>query len=254
MATRSAAPLGAPIWIILQTTDVERARGFYGELFGWKGEEADEQFGGYFEFAHDASPVAGCAPPPDGATSEWTMYLAVADASATAAAAAAHGGEVLFAPMAIKDFGTMTIVTDPGGSRVGAWQPGAHVGYLTYDVPGTPGWFNLETRAFARTLAFYEDVFAWSTRALGDTDEFRYSALVVGDEMLAGIHDYEANLDAGAPTAWTVVFRVEDTDASVASSIRLGGSVRRVAHDSPYGRLATLADPTGAEFALISGG
>jgi hypothetical protein len=48
-----------------------------------------------------------------------------------------------------------------------------------------------------------------------------------------------------------VYFRTDDADASIARARELGGSVIQPAEDTPYGRLATLADPTGAAFKLI---
>lgn len=45
-----------------------------------------------------------------------------------------------------------------------------------------------------------------------------------------------------------------DTDESLAQAVSLGGAVVSPATDSPYGRLATVSDPTGATFALVSGG
>lgn len=47
-------------------------------------------------------------------------------------------------------------------------------------------------------------------------------------------------------------FAVDDTDAAVATVQRLGGRVVQPAEDSPYGRLAEVADPTGALFKLVS--
>jgi predicted enzyme related to lactoylglutathione lyase len=49
-----------------------------------------------------------------------------------------------------------------------------------------------------------------------------------------------------------VYFGVEDTDAALAKIVDLGGSVLTAAQDSPYGRLATAADPTGARFKLVA--
>jgi hypothetical protein len=43
-----------------------------------------------------------------------------------------------------------------------------------------------------------------------------------------------------------------DTDSQVAAVTNNGGSVVRPAEDSPYGRLATVADNQGAVFSLIS--
>jgi predicted enzyme related to lactoylglutathione lyase len=43
---------------------------------------------------------------------------------------------------------------------------------------------------------------------------------------------------------------VDDVDASVARIKSLGGSVVVEATDTPYGKLATVTDPAGAEFKL----
>jgi predicted enzyme related to lactoylglutathione lyase len=47
-------------------------------------------------------------------------------------------------------------------------------------------------------------------------------------------------------------FGVADTDAALARLVELGGSVVQGAQDTPYGRLAHAADPTGAEFKLVA--
>ena len=44
----------------------------------------------------------------------------------------------------------------------------------------------------------------------------------------------------------------EDADATLATITRLGGSVIRPAEDTPYGRLAEAADPTGVHFKLVA--
>jgi predicted enzyme related to lactoylglutathione lyase len=255
MPTRTDAPVGAPIWILLQTTDEPAARSFYERIFGWEGTPADPGYGGYFTFYRGEDPVAGCseheASEPQADT--WVTYFASNDAEVTAKAAAAAGAAVLVEPMQINVQGTMAVVADPGGTVVGIWEPNEHRGFRRFGEPGTPGWFDLETRDYAVVVEFYRDVLGWTTSVLSDTDEFRYTMLQVGDEQLAGIMDGGGYLAAHAPTSWTVVFSVEDTDATVDQVLELGGAVQRPAHDSPYGRLATVEDPMGAKFALISG-
>ncbi len=59
MPERDAIAIGAPCWIDLWTSDVEAARRFYAELFGWVAEEANPDFGGYFMFTQQGHPVAG---------------------------------------------------------------------------------------------------------------------------------------------------------------------------------------------------
>ena len=103
MPRRETAPLGAPCWIDLFSSDTDKARSFYAELFGWTGEEATEEFGGYFNFGKDGVLVAGCmhndgsSGSPDG----WNTYLATDDAVKTNAAAAEHGATVYVEPMQV---------------------------------------------------------------------------------------------------------------------------------------------------------
>jgi predicted enzyme related to lactoylglutathione lyase len=48
-----------------------------------------------------------------------------------------------------------------------------------------------------------------------------------------------------------VYFHADDADATIAKAVSLGGSVVQPAEDTPYGRLATLTDITGATFKLV---
>ncbi|EUA50867.1 glyoxalase/bleomycin resistance /dioxygenase domain protein [Mycobacterium xenopi 3993] len=51
--------MGAPTWIDLTSSDVDRARDFYGIVFGWTFEAAGPEYGGYINAAKDGHPVAG---------------------------------------------------------------------------------------------------------------------------------------------------------------------------------------------------
>jgi hypothetical protein len=62
--------------------------------------------------------------------------------------------------------------------------------------------------------------------------------------------DASAFLPEGAPAQWSVYWEVDDTTATVAKVKALGGSIVADAEDSPYGRVATVADPAGAVFKL----
>jgi predicted enzyme related to lactoylglutathione lyase len=48
-----------------------------------------------------------------------------------------------------------------------------------------------------------------------------------------------------------VYFAVEDTDAAVAKMTSLGGATIRPPWDTPYGRMAVVADDHGAVFSVI---
>jgi predicted enzyme related to lactoylglutathione lyase len=235
------------------TSDTERSREFYSRLFGWTAEEPAEEFGGYFNFTKDGVRVAGCMASQAGSDlpDAWSVYLATDDAAKAVDTATAHGGQVHVQAMAVGDFGTMAFLTDSGGAGVGVWQPGTHRGFGVLNEPGAPSWFELHTRDYQAAVDFYRTVFGWDTHVLSDTPEFRYTTLTQGESWLAGIMDATGLLPDGVPAHWSVYFGVDDTDAALAKIVELGGSGPRAAEDTPYGRLAEAADPTGARFKLV---
>lgn len=257
MPTRTSATPGAPTWIDLTTSDAEGARRFYSELFGWTAAESDEQYGGYFMFFSGDAPVAGCMQAMTGPNGEagasdvWAVYLATDDVEKTVASATAEGGTVVAPPMQVGDVGSMACVADPSGAVIGAWQPGTFFGFPAYAETGKPGWWELHTRDYAAVLPFYRSVFGWETQSMGDTDDFRYSVLQIGDLQAAGVMDASRFLADGEPSHWSVYIAVDDADAVQARATELGGSVLSAAQDTPYGRLAEVADPAGARIRLL---
>ena len=167
---------------------------------------------------------------------------------------AEFGGYFMFTRdgVPVADLGRQAVLADPTGARVGAWQPGTFPGFTVLDEPGAPSWFELFTRDHAGALAFYRSVFGWDTTTVGDTDEFRYATVrdPQGDGEMAGVMDASAFLPAGVDSHWSVYWHVDDADATVRQTTALGGAIVQQATDTPYGRLATLTDPAGAEFKL----
>jgi predicted enzyme related to lactoylglutathione lyase len=250
---RDRAPVGAPCWVDLYSSDPDKSEAFYGQLFSWTAESGGEEYGGYITFSKDGQPVAGCIKNDgqSGIPDTWSVYLATNDAKATADAAAARGGQVVVPPMDVTDLGTMAVVIDVGQASIGMWRPGTFPGFAVFGEPGTPNWFELHTRAYDDSVKFYQDVFKWETHVASDTPDFRYTTLGEGDSALAGIMDASGMLPEGAPGRWGIYFGVENADAASSRITDLGGSIVRPAEDTPYGRLAEATDPTGATFKLI---
>jgi uncharacterized protein len=249
---RDTAPLGAPCWIDIFSSDIDRIIDFYGEILGWTGTKGPEEYGGYVIFDRDGVPVAG-GMTNDGSTpnqDHWTVYLATEDIGATAARITAAGGTLPLPPVEVPGQGWMLVANDTGGATIAAWQAAPFPGFGVIDEHGAPSWFELHTRDHGGAVAFYEQVFDWVTHPVADSDEFRYTTLGEGEGQLAGIMDASSFLPAGAPDEWYVYFSVADVDAALARVVELGGAVVHPAEDTPYGRLATATDPTGSTFKL----
>jgi hypothetical protein len=254
MTIRDHSPAGVPCWADLWTSDVDRSRAFYAELFGWEALPPNPEFGGYFMFARDGVPVAGGMGPMGDmrADNRWKVYLATDDITKTLEVAEANGAQILAPAGDVADLGRQAVLVDSAGATVGAWQAGTFPGFTVLNEHGAPSWFELHTRDHAGSVNFYRTVFGWETNIEGDTDEFRYTTLrdPEGEGVLAGIMDAARFMAPEEPTSWYVYWEVDDAAAATVRATGLGASVVTDAQDTPYGQLAALIDPTGARFNL----
>jgi predicted enzyme related to lactoylglutathione lyase len=186
------------------------------------------------------------------ADNTWKIYLATDDIAKALETSESLGAQVIAPVMAVADLGSQAVLIDPTGAGFGAWQPGTFPGFTVFGEHGAPSWFELHTRDYARAVDFYRSAFGWETATLSDNDEFRYTTLrdQTGDGELAGIMDAAGFLPEGVTPHWAIYWEVDDVDAAVAKVKALGGSVVIEARETPYGRLAGVADPTGAQFKL----
>ncbi len=244
---------GAPCWVDLMTSDTGQAEAFYGDLFGWTFEAGDqEKYGGYITAFKDGKRVAGMMQKQEEQSAMpdmWSTYLCSDDASATATAVTAHGGQVFMGPMDVPEQGRMAMFGDATGAAVGVWEPREMTGFELVDEPGAPVWHELYAKDYAAAVKFYQDVFGWTTEVLSDAPEFRYTTLGSGDAAEAGILD-ASGFPAEVPSHWMVYFAVGNADEAIEKAVAMGASVVMAPQDSPYGRNATLKDPTGATFVI----
>jgi hypothetical protein len=249
-------PPGTPCWIDVSADDVGSARLFYEQLFGWQIPEGRPEFGGYSTCTKDGHGVAGLSPKMSAdQPSVWTTYLATDDIDATFTAVTEHGGQVISPPMDVMDLGKMAIVVDPGGAVFGLWQAGTHTGVNLANEPGSLIWEENMSRDWEANKAFYSAVYGY-TYADMSGDGFQYATLSPagsqpGPQTSIGGIGAKAD-DDSSPACWSIYFAVDDTDESVDEVVKLGGSLLRPAWDTPYGRMAMVADPEGAAFALMS--
>ena len=118
---------------------------------------------------------------------------------------------------------------------------------------GSVNWVDLSTPDVEAATAFYRAVLGWEVERTS-TEMGDYHVGKVGDREAAGMMQ-QAPEQQGMPATWTVFVHVEDVDRQVEAVAATGGLVLEPPFAIPGGaRVAVVADPTGAMFALISGG
>jgi predicted enzyme related to lactoylglutathione lyase len=224
---------------------------FYEAVCGWVAGESDEAFGGYFMFFADGVPVAGAMGAHDGAPSAWTTYMEVDDVASACDVVRAAGGMVFVDATAVGDLGTMAVVADGCGCATGLWSIGTFAGFPRDGRLGAPAWFELYTKDDAGSKEFFSTLFGWTYALMSDTDEFRYATVSVGGDQVLGIMDFSAPMHDAMPGYWNLYITVANVDAAAAAATALGGRVLMAPSDTPYGRMASVADPNGAVFSLM---
>lgn len=248
---------GAPCWVDLTTRRFEDSKAFYTALFGWDYTDMGPEFGNYNIISKDGDYVGGAmafngefmpAETPDA----WGVYFSVEDINATLAAMKDKGGMPIMEPMQVGDQGSNVFLIDPQQSAVGLWQPMELRGFGRYGEPGFPAWFELHTRNFDEAVDFYTSTLGVE-RGEEPMEGMRYATLNVSGEPHSGVMDATEMMQPGQPNAWLVYFLVENTEEAIAKIQELGGTVLVPAMDSPYGRMAVIADPVGVVFNIIDG-
>ena len=255
MTTRLAAPLGAPCWLDLWTSDVEASRRFYCELFGWRAETPNPDYGGYFMFTREGVPIAGAMGDRGElrATDSWKPYFSTLDIDRALELATSHGAEVLLPAGPVGDLGSQAVITDAAGAVTGIWQPGSFFGFSAIHEPGTPSFIAIDVHDYRSEIAFYRLVFGWDPLE-EEVDGHHYAGFVDpdGQRPLAGIGDEVESLAPGETPFWTIFWQVDDVDASVSNALALGGAVLAEPDAGGLGRVARVADPSGARFSLFT--
>jgi predicted enzyme related to lactoylglutathione lyase len=228
-------PLGTPTWLDLGVPNVDKAKDYYGALFGWDFE--DGPLGAMCLLR--GLPVAGLRV----GDHAWRVHLATDDCDATAKAVVAAGGVIVEEPHEVGDLGRAALVTDAVGVTVGLWQGRAFPGCRLVNEPDTLVRNDLVTAEPTTARDFYTAVFDFTLDGNPDLPEFDFTFLRRPDGYeIGGILGLPA-----AKSAWATTFEVANTDATVT---RAGAAV--TPEDTPYGRSATFIDPFGVELSVIA--
>jgi predicted enzyme related to lactoylglutathione lyase len=121
--TKKSKPAASIVWFEIPADNIERARKFYGELFGWK----IEQFPGVPDYWHidtgggDDTPDGGMLPRKH-STQPITNYVNVESVARAAAKVEKLGGKIMKPKTAVPQMGYFVICRDSEGNEFALWE------------------------------------------------------------------------------------------------------------------------------------
>jgi len=111
------------VHVELSTTDLDKAKTFYGKLFDWKLEDVPMPGGSYTMIGVGQGTGGGMMKQlVPGAPSSWLAYVEVDDIAAATQKAKSLGATVMTDVTEVKDMGWLSLITDPTGAALGLWK------------------------------------------------------------------------------------------------------------------------------------
>jgi uncharacterized protein len=112
------------VHVELNTTDVAKAKSFYGQLFDWTLEDLPMGDMSYTMIKVGEGTGGGMMRhPAPGAPSAWLPYVLVDDVEAATSKAKSLGATVMKDATEVMDAGRFSIIIDPTGAALGLWEP-----------------------------------------------------------------------------------------------------------------------------------
>lgn len=235
---------GQVVWHDLLTRDVESAKRFYGQLFGW----TFEQKGHYTTVLNGGVPIAGMV---FDTTAKkrlerawWLVYLSIAEVDDTAEWVGKSGGKVIKGPGAMVNRGRYAMIKDPQGAPLVLLR--STTGDPAPADPVMNGWLwnELWTSNTESALEFYQLLGDYAADLVSPVEKGEpYWVLVTGQRWQAGVTTVPFD---NVPPQWVPVIRVADPAIVAEQVTSLGGRVLiKPDHPLGSGRVALIEDPSG---------
>jgi predicted enzyme related to lactoylglutathione lyase len=112
------------VHVELNTTDLDKAKDFYGKLFKWTLEDVPMGPGGTYTLIKVGEGTGGgmMKHPMPGAPSAWLAYVLVDEIKAATEKARALGATIVQDVVEVPGMGWLSILIDPTGAALGLWQ------------------------------------------------------------------------------------------------------------------------------------
>jgi hypothetical protein len=237
---------GKVVWHDLVTTDVDVAKRFYGELFGWTFQTIASDGYDYVIAMIGPRPIAGIMRPEKRLTgaAEWVQYFSVADVDAAAALIEPNGGVLILKPEDLPHRGRIAFAEDPEGAPFGIIRSDSGDRPDGVDSPHNDFlWNELWSNDFGLAALFYRDAIGLDSEVLiRKTGDYLLFASG-GEKRAGGILIPQPDIEP----QWLPTIRVIDIKATVERARKLGGEIALEPRwDIEDGMVAIISDPNGA--------
>jgi predicted enzyme related to lactoylglutathione lyase len=248
---------GSFCWMELATTDQAAGKQFYSSLFDWSATDFPMGPAGVYTIFRlkDQDCAAAYTLMKDqlqqGVPPHWELYIGIRNADESTKLAKELGATILAGPFDVMDKGRMSIVQDPTGAHFCLWQEITSKGIGIAAENNAFCWADLNTPDRDAAKKFYSALLGWKFVTGAGKDDSTYWHIMNGEHGIGGMPPKEFQ-QPGAPPHWMIYYQIADCDASFAKATSLGarGYVPPMAIEGA-GRMAVLADPQGAVFALF---
>jgi predicted enzyme related to lactoylglutathione lyase len=245
-----AVETGRFVWHDLLTKDVSAAKRFYGELLGWRFEEAKRSDRPYVVARSGGTLVAGMVDVSTNANAgpQWLSYLSVADVDKTVAQVRADGGKILVEPRNLPS-ARAAVVADPQGAPLGLAQVRRSLPDPADPSPNHFFWDEYLAQDGVKALDFYKRLAGYESAMSESRSGVEYHVLRK-TRARAGLFQLPPTATGIEPN-WLPYVLVNDPAALAARVGGLGGRILLpAAPERRNGSVVVIADPGGAPLAL----
>lgn len=254
MTAHAQAPAAQPpvfVWHDLVTPDTAGAKKFYAAVFGWTSRTGSD---GSTVMDSRSKPVAtiydsrATAERP-AARAQWVSVISSRNENVLESEIKALGGSVLVPAKYLKGKGTQAVYRDPQGAVFSVLNPDKPLSAKDPVRDGEFFWQDLFVKDPKAATDFYATLFGFEAH-LEDIEGISRVVLSSADFSQAGIDKLP---ESAQRSGWLPYVLVDDVPATVSKAIANGGRSLLVPNGSLLGgKMAVIADPSGAVIGLIN--